>query len=200
MSALSKTNSMRTLPAVACLLSLLLARSSFARTAELPPLSISAVDGHWEGFCEAPPWYTFAVQMDITSGGQGDVTVGVWFGGNTRVLQDTLPVERLIVTKGALALTAGKGRRGTWKSLRLQGRGKAISEAGWIQARLKLPGTAYACDVTLFKESPGYGTTYFGGIAELIRELKRAADEKGVQQGVEPDGRSPAAPARRLTP
>jgi len=197
----SKLHSMRVTSGLICALVLLVApKASRATTAELPPLSLKAVGGHWEGFCEAPPTYTFAVQMDFSSEGQGDVTLGIWFGGKTRVLQDTLPVQRLSVRRGELTVTAGSGRRGNWKSLHLRGNGKADSEAGWIRARLRLPGTAYACDVNLFKESPAYATSYFGGIAELVRQLRRATDQQGGQQDVGTDDRSTSAPAPRSTP
>jgi hypothetical protein len=127
MSALSNRYSMRTLPVYGCVLFLsALPTVSLGTTAELPLLAMNAMSGHWAGLCEAPPTYTVAVQMDLVDAGDGDIAIGIWFGGNTRVLQDTLPVYRLSVAKGAVTIAAADGRRGVWESLHLRGKGMGV--------------------------------------------------------------------------
>ncbi|HXU22408.1 MAG TPA: hypothetical protein VN697_00110 [Tepidiformaceae bacterium] len=154
-----------------------------ARTTEvwLPPLEAQSLPGTWEGLCidlQRAGAITFAMRLHVSDAEKGSVTLGFWTGAPDPVFQDTLNINRLNVRKGRVALAARNGQRHHWDALLLDGNGLGSKDrrSGWIRASVRLPGTAYSCQATLFKypsdeRGPAGRETFFSGFGELTKRL-----------------------------
>ena len=173
----------RSLFAVSLVSFMLAGAAANANTPRLPPLTPESMNGNWEGLCVyADPWrdHTFAIRLAIAERSRGTATMGIWFGGSEPLLLDRLEIDRVIVSRGSVILSASRGTQGVWRKMHLQGRGFAFNlGGGWLRAHVSLPGTAYECDVTLFKQSPASGQSCLKEIAELIGHLEPTTEEKG---------------------
>jgi hypothetical protein len=158
-----------------------LASVALATAPWLPPLEAESMPGTWEGLCvrlDRVGATTFAMRLHVRDPEKGSVTLGFWTGAPDPVFQDTLILDRLTVRKGRVALSARDGQRHRWSALLLEGNGLGFKDRswGWIRATVRLPGTAYRCDATLFKQpndvpGPKGSGTFFSEFGELMRRL-----------------------------
>ena len=134
-----------------------LARVALATAPWLPPLVAESIPGTWEGLCvrlDRIGATTFAMRLRVHDVEKGSVTLGFWTGAPDSVFQDTLIIDRLTVRKGRVALAARDGQRHHWSALLLDGNGLGFKDRswGWIRATVRLPGTAYRFEASLFKQ------------------------------------------------